>query len=257
MHSWFERVLKTTLTLALGASLLGGSLHAENDEPFIYATEVSGEDVVVSVHVPSGYQSAVLEISNDVDAGWQPIVAGTMAGEEGLVRFRFPDDKPIRFMRVRAGHTAKLPNTTFSGGQHFEVEPGFYLFPEHEEAEVPPFGINPVWSLGQAKKIGHLLNRIAYGPHLDDVTQIESMGIEPYIKSQLRPNVPQWQKNPKLEEKEAELFYNYEPVKDKLHVEDGDTWRYLKGTTQPPRTCLLYTSPSPRDLSTSRMPSSA
>ena len=26
---------------------------------------------------------------------------------------------------------------------------------------------------------------------------------------------------------------------------------------QPPRTCLLYTSPSPRDLSTSRMPSSA
>ena len=69
MHSWFERVLKTTLTLALGASLLGGSLHAENDEPFIYATEVSGEDVVVSVHVPSGYQSAVLEISNDVDAG--------------------------------------------------------------------------------------------------------------------------------------------------------------------------------------------
>ena len=84
MHSWFERVLKTTLTLALGASLLGGSLHAENDEPFIYATEVSGEDVVVSVHVPSGYQSAVLEISNDVNAGWQPIVAGTMAGEEGL-----------------------------------------------------------------------------------------------------------------------------------------------------------------------------
>ena len=85
MHSWFERVLKTTLTLALGASLLGGSLHAENDEPFIYATEVSGEDVVVSVHVPSGYQSAVLEISNDVNASWQPIVAGTMAGEEGLV----------------------------------------------------------------------------------------------------------------------------------------------------------------------------
>lgn len=236
MHSWFERVLKTTLTLALSASLLGGSLHAENDEPFIYATEVSGEDVVVSVHVPSGYQSAVLEISNDVNAGWQPIVAGTMAGEEGLVTFRFPDDKPIRFMRVRAGHTAKLPNTTFSGGQHFEVEPGFYLFPEHEEAEVPPFGINPVWSLGQAKKIGHLLNRIAYGPQLDDVTQIESMGIEPYIKSQLHSAVPQWQKNPKLEEKESELFYNYEPVKDKLHVEDGDTWRYLKGTTQPPRT---------------------
>ena len=154
MHSWFERVLKTTLTLALGASLLGGSLHAENDEPFIYATEVSGEDVVVSVHVPSGYQSAVLEISNDVNAGWQPIVAGTMAGEEGLVTFRFPDDKPIRFMRVRAGHTAKLPNTTFSGGQHFEVEPGFYLFPEHEEAEVPHLASTRSGVLAKRKKLG-------------------------------------------------------------------------------------------------------
>ena len=85
MHYWMERGLKTALTIALGTSILGGSLHAESDEPFIYATEVSGEDVVVSVHVPSGYQSAVLEISNDVNAGWQPIVAGTMAGEEGLV----------------------------------------------------------------------------------------------------------------------------------------------------------------------------
>ena len=62
MHSWFERVLKTTLTLALGASLLGGSLHAENDEPFIYATEVSGKDVVVSVHVPSDYQLSLIHI---------------------------------------------------------------------------------------------------------------------------------------------------------------------------------------------------
>ena len=32
--------------------------------------------------------------------------------------------------------------------------------------------------------------------------------------------------------------------------EDIDSWNRLKG-------CLLYTSPSPRDLSTSRMPSSA
>ena len=30
-----------------------------------------------------------------------------------------------------------------------------------------------------------------------------------------------------------------------------------KGARRPTYTCLLYTSPSPRDLSTSRMPSSA
>ena len=40
-----------------------------------------------------------------------------------------------------------------------------------------------------------------------------------------------------------------------LHTEDGgETWhKQLDGE----RACLLYTSPSPRDLSTSRMPSSA
>ena len=36
-------------------------------------------------------------------------------------------------------------------------------------------------------------------------------------------------------------------------LDNGD----VKGLTVGPNTCLLYTSPSPRDLSTSRMPSSA
>ena len=37
---------------------------------------------------------------------------------------------------------------------------------------------------------------------------------------------------------------------------DDDEYRDI-GETSDSRTCLLYTSPSPRDLSTSRMPSSA
>ena len=42
---------------------------------------------------------------------------------------------------------------------------------------------------------------------------------------------------------------------DAIHSPDEHfgVWNYLKGI----ETCLLYTSPSPRDLSTSRMPSSA
>ena len=36
---------------------------------------------------------------------------------------------------------------------------------------------------------------------------------------------------------------------------EGETWKEL--TTPVLKNCLLYTSPSPRDLSTSRMPSSA
>ena len=38
----------------------------------------------------------------------------------------------------------------------------------------------------------------------------------------------------------------------RLRMTAGDTWVDLRGPL-----CLLYTSPSPRDLSTSRMPSSA
>ena len=45
------------------------------------------------------------------------------------------------------------------------------------------------------------------------------------------------------------------------HCMDEDRWMPLSGKLLLPRltaiTCLLYTSPSPRDLSTSRMPSSA
>ena len=48
-------------------------------------------------------------------------------------------------------------------------------------------------------------------------------------------------------------------------IEEGYAWAYDGGTKQKNfeelreirRSCLLYTSPSPRDLSTSRMPSSA
>ena len=52
---------------------------------------------------------------------------------------------------------------------------------------------------------------------------------------------------------------------DKMH-DYGTAWRILRPSSltdqifikaQRIRTCLLYTSPSPRDLSTSRMPSSA
>ena len=48
-------------------------------------------------------------------------------------------------------------------------------------------------------------------------------------------------------------FMNKTPANRDLHSQVGDT-----STGQYPfASCLLYTSPSPRDLSTSRMPSSA
>jgi len=52
-----------------------------------------------------------------------------------------------------------------------------------------------------------------------------------------------------------------EKIVPKIHLIEGDLVRFhsvLSAVeTSDPNICLLYTSPSPRDLSTSRMPSSA
>ena len=233
MSCWLRRITKTTLLAVLAKGTC--SVLAESDAPFIFATEIKGDEVVINAHVPAGYQSAVLEISNDVSKGWQPIVTGEMVGEEGIVTFRFPDNEPAGFMRVRAGYTNELPPAPYNGAEHFTVDPGFYIFPEFEDSNVPPFGLNPVWSLNQAKKIGHLLNRIGYGPQLNDVTQIEKMGIGPYIESQLNTVKAPWQNNEKLQQKESTLFYDYQPTEDKIFVEEGENWRYFKGIKEPPR----------------------
>ena len=42
-----------------------------------------------------------------------------------------------------------------------------------------------------------------------------------------------------------------------IHSKDGSPMNMGAWPAMAPETCLLYTSPSPRDLSTSRMPSSA
>ena len=51
-------------------------------------------------------------------------------------------------------------------------------------------------------------------------------------------------------------FSAYACVRLLVDTWDGDVVRYSMGNWPVPA-CLLYTSPSPRDLSTSRMPSSA
>ena len=40
-------------------------------------------------------------------------------------------------------------------------------------------------------------------------------------------------------------------------VENNSVLLYMKGSPNQPQCCLLYTSPSPRDRTRSRMPSSA
>ena len=62
-------------------------------------------------------------------------------------------------------------------------------------------------------------------------------------------NVEEWSSVP--------LFFN--PITESKRVEDHDQWlaEFIPLQSGDYNCCLLYTSPSPRDLSTSRMPSSA
>ena len=117
MNRWLQTLIKTALSIVT-ISKISFAL-ADSDEPFIFATDIQGDRVIVSAHVPAGYQSAVLEISKDVSRGWHPIVTGQMVGEEGVVTFNFPDIQSIGFMRVRAGYSTDNPNAPYNGHEYF------------------------------------------------------------------------------------------------------------------------------------------
>ena len=65
MSYWTGNALRPICATLWTLLLISGpkSLLAESAEPFIYATELDEEDIVVKVHVPSGHLSAVLELS--------------------------------------------------------------------------------------------------------------------------------------------------------------------------------------------------
>ena len=99
-----------------------------------------------------------------------------------------------------------------------------------------------------------------YGPIAGDPTRIDINGSGRYVRVQLAGTT-----NP-LSLAEVEVFgadaiihdEDYADIPDFSHVGYLTTGeRDLPNYEMPTRTCLLYTSPSPRDLSTSRMPSSA
>ena len=59
-------------------------------------------------------------------------------------------------------------------------------------------------------------------------------------------------------EKVYHIYAKEECIYNNLSTDEfNNTWETLKGMVGLMKTCLLYTSPSPRDPKTSRMPSSA
>ncbi len=82
--------------------------------------------------------------------------------------------------------------------------------------------------------IGHLLNRITYGPTADAIERVETMGVRNFIEEQLNPQSFDESNNAALNACMNELFEDLRIHDDAQIVRPHDAWRYFKGTEEPP-----------------------
>ncbi len=90
-------------------------------------------------------------------------------------------------------------------------------------------------SLTEDQKIGHVLNRLAYGPSLGDVSRVREMGIAAYIEEQLHPERIDESGNRRLQEAMDQRNLDMIPGSAEFLVRQGKHWHYFKGTVEPPR----------------------
>ncbi len=81
--------------------------------------------------------------------------------------------------------------------------------------------------------LGHVLNRIAYGPSPEDTARIRQLGLSAYIEEQLNPASIDESGNLRLRERENALFTERIPVREMPLIAAGALWRYRKGTSEP------------------------
>lgn len=83
-------------------------------------------------------------------------------------------------------------------------------------------------------RAGHVLNRIGYGPSPTDLAYVQGIGVEAYIGEQLVPEGIDESNNAALLEREEALFEWKTPSRQTTLVAAGESWRYRKGTNEPP-----------------------
>jgi hypothetical protein len=89
--------------------------------------------------------------------------------------------------------------------------------------------------LTESQAIGHLLNRIAYGPTLADIEHIQSIGIDAYVEEQLQPETIDESDNDALTDGIDRLTSSTAPAfEDSIIVPRSGVWKYFKGTQAPP-----------------------
>jgi uncharacterized protein (DUF1800 family) len=214
------RVIAASTCLALILHAVPASAAAPAQIPTICVSSVDANNLVVVAHIRSGFSTVVLETRPEAGSGnWSAHVSGAVDGREGMVVFSAPSPGVNAFYRIRAGNEGAPPPAAYTGPAHFTVTYGLSscLFTEDE-------------------RIGHVLNRLAYGPNEYDLQQIAAIGLDAWIDRQLNPTTINEADNTALNTRLAELFYTFQPAEETKLVRIGDTVRYFKGTSEPPAT---------------------
>lgn len=188
--------------------------------PTICISSVDANNLVVAAHIRAGFSSVVLETRPEASTGtWTSHVSGAVDGREGMVVFTAPSPGLNSFYRIRTGNEGTPPPATYGGAAHFTVVYGLTscLFSENE-------------------RIGHVLNRLAYGPSAADLQTIASIGLETWLAQQLNPATIDESGNSALNSRLASLFYNFQPTDATSLVRSGEVVKYFKGTSEPPST---------------------
>lgn len=200
---------------------------AADARPLICSLEHDAGQLVISAHIPAGFRHIVLEQSTGSPGSeWEPLVAGPLNGDIALATFRVaaPESR-VLLLRTRVGESVAVPSAPFSGAQFLAV------------TDRPDAGAGDLVCLtGRQEKVGHLLNRVAYGPSASDLERVDSMGIAAYIEEQLHPETISEEDEAARMSAEEPLFREEQPAKDTRLIRTGDIWTYFKGSVAPPST---------------------
>lgn len=203
---------------------------AEAEPPCIQGVETEEQGLSVRVHIPFGYRYALLEGRDGEAQSWQPLIVGELYGNGANARFSLKEPRDVEILRIRAGTEPEIPWAPYRGEDYVVLE-----FKDEG------FGGNggdlwaqePGCSYSEEQKIGHLLNRLAYGPSSKDVEKVENMGLKAYVEDQLAdPSEDESLWNPDLAARLSPLFEEFQPAETMHVIDPNSDWRIFKGTEQ-------------------------
>lgn len=190
--------------------------------------------MIIQTQAPPGYRHAILEVgSGNPNQPWTAWISGPLSGiEPSLVTFslplaNMPSGAPL--FRARVGWELESPvSSVYSGPDYFQATD---LPANGARGSLTPSEEINNWS--EVAKIGHVLNRIAYGPSPTTFRQLQTTGVTDYINNQLEPG-DEPENNSRLQFRLDALFEDYQPADDSYLIRENAIWTYFKGLEEPP-----------------------